>query len=245
MIIVFYKGFVISLNCLIESLKLSKSVCFSCPSLGELLIVIIPFRCFLNSYITQFNACVEFFHFKVNCCFVCVVNQIIWVQFRCLFIKSNCISKSFFFISKISMVLHVFSLLLSFKSLFLLFRKWICSLLFFSLNSLSFFLFFSLFSLLLKLFCSFFMIFLLTHILILHVHEVNSCSYWKDIHKSWIRLHDLHHELGVCLAHLPFLLEVRLQEVPSSSFISHEFHHCIRTEEWIVFGSIKIWKVIF
>jgi membrane protein YdbS with pleckstrin-like domain len=117
----------------------------------------------------------------------------------------------------ISLVLLGFGLLLEFD--LELFFGWECVLLLF-LALLLFFLLpfgFFLISLLFHLLLSF----LALHLLGLHVHQVDASHLLKHIHHARITLHELHHHLGVLLAQVELVAELRVSEVSSDSWISH------------------------
>ena len=49
--------------------------------------------------------------------------------------------------------------------------------------------------------------------LFLYITEINSCKFLKNIHKSWVSLHNLHHHLRILLTHLPHHIELRIFKI--------------------------------
>jgi hypothetical protein len=49
--------------------------------------------------------------------------------------------------------------------------------------------------------------------LFLYFTKINTSKLFKNIHKSWISLHNLHHHLWILLAHLPHHIELRIFKI--------------------------------
>jgi hypothetical protein len=124
------------------------------------------------------------------------------------------------------LVLEGFCLLFN-SELLLLFLRQSFFLLFFL--ALSFFLLLAE-SFFLHLFPKVFFLFLLFHLLSLYIHQVNTSKLLKNIHEPRISLHDLHKSLGISLHKLKCVLEDRILEVRSDSWVLHQLVHCLSSE---------------